>query len=600
MSYNKLSLEGLLNEIKKVSIGAHQRKFCFILGAGASITSGIPSGQALIDKWDKELEERNSEEYLTWKEQLDINDENKYMFYSNYFEKLFRESTDGYNELEKIMEHAIPRIGYFMLAHILSSTSHNIVITTNFDHLLEQAIENFTSTLPLVIGHENLAHYITTPIFRPTIIKIHHDLLFDPQNKEEELEELHENWQKALDIIFSEYNPIFIGYAGNDNTLMDFLTQNSRKFSDHKWMLPYWMIYETEKLDSRIKTFISKANGYLIWHKGFDDVFFQLGAKFNIEIPSKKDFLDNAAKRYQLLEESIEQRMQNSSQNSKTTIKINSDAEVTESIENDTNSFNLQLRLLHRKAVSLYNNRKYQDALPIAKQIAEQDPENALYHNLFGTTLYMLERYEEALTENQQASKLNPYNALYHRELSCTFYHLKNYKEALKEIQEAVKLEPNNASYHWELSRTLYQLEDYKGALKEVEKAVELDPNNASYHWELSRTLYQLEDYERALKEAQKAAELEPDDPYYHRELNRTLYQLEDYKGALKEVQKAAELEPDNALYHHEIALNLYMLGYDEQALTKEQEAVKLEPDNKTYLDSLQFYLELVESASNK
>ena len=60
MSYNKLSLEGLLNEIKKVSIGAHQRKFCFILGAGASITSGIPSGQALIDKWDKELEERNS------------------------------------------------------------------------------------------------------------------------------------------------------------------------------------------------------------------------------------------------------------------------------------------------------------------------------------------------------------------------------------------------------------------------------------------------------------------------------------------------------------------------------------------------------------
>ena len=546
MSYNKLSLEGLLNEIKKVSIGAHQRKFCFILGAGASITSGIPSGQALIDKWDKELEERNSEEYLTWKEQLDINDENKYMFYSNYFEKLFRESTDGYNELEKIMEHAIPRIGYFMLAHILSSTSHNIVITTNFDHLLEQAIENFTSTLPLVIGHENLAHYITTPIFRPTIIKIHHDLLFDPQNKEEELEELHENWQKALDIIFSEYNPIFIGYAGNDNTLMDFLTQNSRKFSDHKWMLPYWMIYETEKLDSRIKTFISKANGYLIWHKGFDDVFFQLGAKFDIAIPSKKDFLDNAAKRYQLLEESIKEYTKISSENYKIITKINNDAEVIESVENDTNSLDL-----YSQAVLLYNTGKYQKAVPLFKQLTEQKPQSALYHNYFSNTLYLLSNYEDAMIEAKKAIELQSGSARYHHSLSICLHMLECYKDALIEEQKASDLDPKSAQYHDGIALNLYHLECYEDALVEIQKAIKLEPHNALYHYRISTILSALERYKDALIEAEKAIKLESNNALYHYNVSTILFVLERYKDALMEAQKALELEPNNKIYHN-------------------------------------------------
>ena len=75
----------------------------------------------------------------------------------------------------------------------------------------------------MIIGHETLAHYISRQINRPTIIKIHRDLLFDPKNTVEEVEVLHDNWKKALDNVFSDYHPIFIGYAGNDNSLMDFL-----------------------------------------------------------------------------------------------------------------------------------------------------------------------------------------------------------------------------------------------------------------------------------------------------------------------------------------------------------------------------------------
>ena len=45
MSYEELSLSSFIKEIKDVTTGTHPRKFCFVLGAGASKTSGIKSGQ---------------------------------------------------------------------------------------------------------------------------------------------------------------------------------------------------------------------------------------------------------------------------------------------------------------------------------------------------------------------------------------------------------------------------------------------------------------------------------------------------------------------------------------------------------------------------
>lgn len=53
MNYQELSIDGFINEIKDVSSGPHARKFCFVLGAGASRTSGIKSGQELVNIWDK-------------------------------------------------------------------------------------------------------------------------------------------------------------------------------------------------------------------------------------------------------------------------------------------------------------------------------------------------------------------------------------------------------------------------------------------------------------------------------------------------------------------------------------------------------------------
>ncbi len=82
MSYEELSLKGFIHEMKEVSSGPHARKFCFVLGAGASLTSGIKSGQELVKIWDAELQLRNEKSHNKWKEDLNITEENKFSFYS--------------------------------------------------------------------------------------------------------------------------------------------------------------------------------------------------------------------------------------------------------------------------------------------------------------------------------------------------------------------------------------------------------------------------------------------------------------------------------------------------------------------------------------
>ena len=82
MMYEELALKGFVDEMKEVSSGPHPRRFCFILGAGASRASGIKSGQELVRIWDKELSERNHKEHQRWKEKLGISEENQDSFYS--------------------------------------------------------------------------------------------------------------------------------------------------------------------------------------------------------------------------------------------------------------------------------------------------------------------------------------------------------------------------------------------------------------------------------------------------------------------------------------------------------------------------------------
>src|SRR5438045_2062819 len=65
MAAQKITVQGFLNEFKRRNDQMKDRPFCWILGSGASVQSGIPTGALLARQWLKELHELEDFSTLT-------------------------------------------------------------------------------------------------------------------------------------------------------------------------------------------------------------------------------------------------------------------------------------------------------------------------------------------------------------------------------------------------------------------------------------------------------------------------------------------------------------------------------------------------------
>jgi hypothetical protein len=183
-------------------------------------------------------------------------------FYSRVYERCFRDNPEeGFAYLEALMSGKDPSPGYSILAQVLDKTAHKMVISTNFDNLVADALSIYTETFPLVIGHESLANFVRVVSRRPVICKIHRDLLLAPKNDHRSLRRLHDSWGIALRALFSQYTPLFIGYGGNDASLMDLLESLDR--DEIKGQL-IWCYHERFEPSKRIVDPVRQHAGALV------------------------------------------------------------------------------------------------------------------------------------------------------------------------------------------------------------------------------------------------------------------------------------------------------------------------------------------------
>ncbi len=302
------------NEIPEVDAGQLARylkdnrvngdKYSFLLGAGASRSSGIRTGDELANEWYKELEEDMSPEvFRQWCEEENIDSEQpRGEYYSKIFNKRFEDSlVGGYEYLKKEMADKTPSLGYYILAQVLTKEQHSLVVTTNFDNLLEDAIRRFTPKTPLVIGHEALAEYAMNHRDRPIIMKLHRDLLLEPKNTEEETKMLAEQWKKALKPVLSSSHLIVLGYGGNDGSLMDYLQSNRDKESSSPKKI-YWCLREGEKLPPKAEDLLDSSKDRIVRIENFDDFMYLLYDRLGYEELKDLDTIATTPPPHKLLE----------------------------------------------------------------------------------------------------------------------------------------------------------------------------------------------------------------------------------------------------------------------------------------------------------
>ena len=488
------------------------RKFCFILGAGASKSSGIDTGAELAIQWLKEIkEDLDEDQFEAWLEEEDIDKNEPASFYHQIFAKRFEvDHQGGYDFFEKIMEKAEPSCGYSFLAEILAQGTHDIVITTNFDSLTEDALFIYTAKKPLVIGHADLAGFINIQLQRPQVIKVHHDLFFSPQNTEDETGHIDKKLKRGLQDIFQSYIPIVIGYGGNDGGFMDVL---EKALYQDKGI--YWCFTGKEHPKGKIEELVVDKQGFFVPIKDFDELMVLLGEKIGIG----------------LLHERIKQI---------------ADKRVNRYVE--------QMKEVY------INSKEGSDLLPDALdkilKLDELGEPNWLTYGLLATKETVPEKiesvYKEGLMKCPDSHELMNDYAVFLQNTK------KDYAQAEEYYLKALKLDPDDATINQNYAGVLRHKKDYTQAEEYYLKALKLDPDNATFnsHYALFLT-HSKKDYAQAEKYHLKALELDPDDATINQNYAGVLRYKKDYTQAEEYYLKALKLDPDNATINDSYAVFL-------------------------------------------
>ncbi len=609
----------------------NSERFCFIIGAGASVSSGIPMGVTLEAEWMEEMEKspgfsevrefaetlrkagRLEHDFSEIEQAWEAAKKSKQALPSEYYFDIYKlrffpNHRNGYYYLERVMAHKNPSFGYHPLALMLTEGSgSNLVITTNFDSLVEDALFLYTDSKPLVINHELLADYAGDPnIKRPIIAKIHRGIFFDPLNQPEETNELKGGWHDVLAHVFQNYTPIVIGYGGGDNSLMNLLEEESVKMKNGM----YWCYVEEFGLPSeKIQRLVQKKDGHFVRTAGFDSTMLMLGnALFpeKIGVHQTEQYLNNRtgiqienyeAEYKKLLEYEESREKENAS-----TQTNQSENEFRKEIEkmSERNSASESERQKQnqmtawdywRQGERYYKLQQYGEALQsLSKAICEQS-NTAQFYNSRGNIYDKLGDYENAILDYDKAIELNPEYSIAYRNRGRIYKILDKYKKAMSDYDKAIELNPEYSAAFNSRGIIYYEWKDYDRAIANYNKALEFTPNYCAAFNNRGNVYYELGDYEKAMSDYNKALEIDSEYSLSYNNRGLIYGKLGDYEKAVSDYNKAIELDSTFIMPYKNCGKLHKKNGDYEKAIDMFTKAIHLDPNNKNiYLERAEVY----------
>lgn len=573
-----LSLNVFLNTLEEGC--KNERRYCFILGAGASKTSGIPTGEELAKQWHGEiLEQCSKEEIKELKKRLGVRSTkpSSRAYFDLYAMRFFPDYQNGSAFLERTLERAQPSLGYYPLAALLANTRNNLVITTNFDSLVEDALFIYTDKRPIVISHELLAQYINFNTSRPIIAKLHRGLFFDPLNRAEQVNGLSKQWKDILREAFKRYTPVVIGYAGGDHSLMDFLKETECLSG------LYWC-YRHDEPPEEIQKVVERHSGYFIPIEGFDEMMYLMGQRFGYTDPC--EHIESAAEQrvrdYQEQVKAFQEKLRAAETPSETqgAILRAMDAKQREELQRLDRRIELDEEdgeAYWGRGKLYYFANDYAQALEDFTKAKELGMEDSRLYWYKGFCYRRLGETELAIREYSRSLELKETSEVYRNRGLC-FTTVKLYDKAVLDFTRAIELPPGDKRLYRERGSAYQALEEYKKAQADYEKALELEPADAELYTTLGDVQERLGEVQEALQSYQKAIQI---DPNYARAYNNrgVLYAHQgEYQKALIQQRRAVKLAPNSAIYHANVGDDFNHLERYSEAVTSCNKAIKLDP----------------------
>ncbi|MDE6202675.1 MAG: tetratricopeptide repeat protein [Lachnospiraceae bacterium] len=568
----------LFGEAEKCS-----RRFCFILGSGASRQAGIMTGVDMARQWSDQLKDKYEEKELKAlmkKLKIDSIEPNSKNYFGIYDLRFYPDYQTGYAYFEKELEKGTPSLGHHVLAKILAGKKHNLAITTNFDSLIEDALFIYTNEHPLVVGHESLAQFINLNIERPVVAKIHRGLYYHPFNRQKEINALAEEWKNTLKNALMVYTPIVIGYAGGDKSLMKFLCDDNAKMNGM-----YWCYWNKEEPSQEIVDLVKSKDGCLVPIESFDQIMFLLSRKLGIENPEKEMLevtqrrIENYNQQYDEFEERIkEASKEESSSNGIIGETLNAIDSLNEQLLKDTEK-EQSPEAFYQKGNVYRRLEKYEEAINAYTKAIELNPEYSAAYNSCGLTYNKLGRYAEAINDFTKAILINPKYATAYNNRGFAHKAIGEYAEAIADYEKAIELNPKYSIAYNNLGAAYNNLEEYVKAITYLDKSLELNPEYALAYNNRGFSYTALGEYEKAIADCTNAIELNPKYSLAYSNRGLAYIGLEEYEKAIADCTEAIKLDPAAASAYKHMGVAYFILNDTSKALSNLNKAIELCPN---------------------
>lgn len=217
----------------------------WFLGAGASASAGVPSAMDLV--WDFKRLLYCTSQKIPVRAVQDLLDpqtrrrlqahfdslrsypgEDTDAEYAAYFEAAFPAEADRRRYIEQAVADRTPAFGHIALAALVGLKKIQVMATTNFDRLVEDALSRqLGSTAAFVVATMDTAPIAMESLNafkRPLCLKLHGDFLSTRlKNTTTELREQDVELRRALVESCKRFGLVVVGYSGRDHSVMDAL-----------------------------------------------------------------------------------------------------------------------------------------------------------------------------------------------------------------------------------------------------------------------------------------------------------------------------------------------------------------------------------------
>lgn len=276
------------------TLASNRGAYAILLGSGVSRAAGIPTGWEitldLIKKYAQRIDGEdipNPEEWYRTKfhEEPD---------YSDVLNRIFKTPTERSRAIKGYIEQSTtepdeskkvePTKAHRAIAQLVQLGIIKVVITTNFDRLMENTLAELQIIPQVITNADSLKGCIPIGHEGTTLIKINGDYLDTrSKNAKSELSQYNRNLKNLLKNIVNDYGLIVCGWSGDwDKSLVEsLLAKSSRRY----WM--YWANLSTEPSENANRI-INNQRADLITNITADEFFENLSDSVVAILDSKQ------------------------------------------------------------------------------------------------------------------------------------------------------------------------------------------------------------------------------------------------------------------------------------------------------------------------